>query len=188
MAHFVILSDDDDDELERRQAEDVLKIYGPEDFEDFDAEMTKAEVAKLEGSNLFDSTSIQWSDSYVLYCLICGWTNLTEDQERSPADLGVLEEYAMREAEFMARAADLEETTKARDQAKQLLEDLNQQRLEEFMWGFQIISGKLKEMYQVYNMGLCIRRLIGWERRSWGWLIGFIWFTTRWSPWAVMLN
>jgi structural maintenance of chromosome 4 len=74
---------------------------------------------------------------------------LAEDQERASPDLGVLKEYAQREAEFMARAADLEATTRARDEAKQLLEDLNQQRLEEFMWGFQIISGKLKEMYQV---------------------------------------
>jgi structural maintenance of chromosome 4 len=74
---------------------------------------------------------------------------LIEDQERASPDLGVLKEYAQREAEFMARAADLEATTRARDEAKQLLEDLNQQRLEEFMWGFQIISGKLKEMYQV---------------------------------------
>lgn len=49
----------------------------------------------------------------------------------------------------MSRAADLESTTQARDQAKQRLEDLNKQRLEEFMWGFHIISAKLKEMYQV---------------------------------------
>lgn len=54
----------------------------------------------------------------------------------------------------MARAADLEATTRARDEAKLLLEDLNQQRLEEFMWGFQIISGKLKEMYQVRRFPL----------------------------------
>ncbi|MBW0475144.1 hypothetical protein O181_014859 [Austropuccinia psidii MF-1] len=121
-----LIEDDEDDELEaeQRAASQVLKQYTPEDFEDFDAELTKAEVAKLE-----------------------------EDQERVSPDLGVLKEYAQREAEFMARAADLEATTRARDEAKQLLEDLNQQRLEEFMWGFQIISGKLKEMYQMITLG-----------------------------------
>ncbi|EFP77431.2 uncharacterized protein PGTG_03387 [Puccinia graminis f. sp. tritici CRL 75-36-700-3] len=121
-----VIEDDEDDEeeLERREAAQVLKQFSAADFEDFDAELTKAEVAKLE-----------------------------EDQERASPDLGVLKEYAQREAEFMARAADLEATTRARDEAKQLLEDLNQQRLEEFMWGFQIISGKLKEMYQMITLG-----------------------------------
>lgn len=121
-----VIEDDEDDEeeLERRESAQVLKQYSSADFEDFDVEMTKAEVAKLE-----------------------------EDQERASPDLGVLKEYAQREAEFMARAADLEATTRARDEAKQLLEDLNQQRLEEFMWGFQIISGKLKEMYQMITLG-----------------------------------
>ncbi|OAV88123.1 hypothetical protein PTTG_08680 [Puccinia triticina 1-1 BBBD Race 1] len=117
-------SEDDEEELERREAAQILKQFSAADFEDFDAELTKAEVAKLE-----------------------------EDQERASPDLGVLKEYAQREAEFMARAADLEATTRARDEAKQLLEDLNQQRLEEFMWGFQIISGKLKEMYQMITLG-----------------------------------
>ncbi|EGG04364.1 uncharacterized protein MELLADRAFT_89441 [Melampsora larici-populina 98AG31] len=116
--------DDDDDEKEGKEDDEVLKVYDESEFEKFDAEMTKAEVAKLE-----------------------------EDQERAPADLGVLEEYAKREAEFMARANDLEITTNQRDECKQLLDDLNSQRLEEFMWGFQIISGKLKEMYQMITLG-----------------------------------
>ncbi|KAG0147827.1 hypothetical protein CROQUDRAFT_655607 [Cronartium quercuum f. sp. fusiforme G11] len=91
--------DDDDEKMEvKKKNEEVLKQYPDEEFENFDVEMTKAEVAKLE-------------------------------------------------------ATYLEETTKLRDQSKQLLEDLNQQRLEEFMWGFQIISGKLKEMYQMITLG-----------------------------------
>lgn len=121
-----VIEDEEDDEEgeERKEDAQVLKQYSATEFEDFDVELTKAEVAKLE-----------------------------EDQERASPDLGVLKEYAQREAEFMARAADLEATTVARDEAKQLLEDLNQQRLEEFMWGFQIISGKLKEMYQMITLG-----------------------------------
>ncbi|KAH9824306.1 hypothetical protein DFH28DRAFT_1162775 [Melampsora americana] len=119
--------DEDEDEKEGKKGEEdneVLKVYEESEFEKFDVEMTKAEVAKLE-----------------------------EDQERAPADLGVLEEYAKREAEFMSRANDLEITTNKRDECKQLLDDLNSQRLEEFMWGFQIISGKLKEMYQMITLG-----------------------------------
>lgn len=61
----------------------------------------------------------------------------------------MLKEYARREKEFMQRAADLDLVTKERDAAKQLADDLRNQRLKEFMEGFGIISMKLKEMYQV---------------------------------------
>ncbi|CAH7673309.1 RecF/RecN/SMC N terminal domain-domain-containing protein [Phakopsora pachyrhizi] len=120
----LIEDDEEEEETEGQKDADVLKVYQEGDFEDFDVELTKAEVAKLE-----------------------------EDQERASPDLGVLKEYQQREREFMARAADLEATTRSRDEAKQLLEDLNLQRLEEFMWGFEIISGKLKEMYQMITLG-----------------------------------
>ena len=49
----------------------------------------------------------------------------------------------------MRRAQDLDEVTTLRDQQKQKYEDLRKQRLDEFMTGFNLISLKLKEMYQV---------------------------------------
>ena len=51
----------------------------------------------------------------------------------------------------MERAKDLETVTAARDQAKQRYDDLRKARLEGFMTGFNAISSKLKEMYQVSN-------------------------------------
>lgn len=60
-----------------------------------------------------------------------------------------LEEYRKREADFLKRAKDLEEVTTERDAMKKHYEDLRKTRLEEFMSGFNTISSKLKEMYQV---------------------------------------
>ena len=51
--------------------------------------------------------------------------------------------------EFLRRAKDVDETTKARDGQKQKYDSLRKQRLDEFMAGFNMISMKLKEMYQV---------------------------------------
>ena len=49
----------------------------------------------------------------------------------------------------MRRAKDLEDTTNLRDAQKQNYDNLRKQRLDEFMAGFNAISLKLKEMYQV---------------------------------------
>jgi structural maintenance of chromosome 4 len=64
-------------------------------------------------------------------------------------DFSALEEYQRRETEFKERSKDLETTTSSRDSAKKLCDDLRKRRLEEFMHGFNIISLRLKEMYQV---------------------------------------
>jgi structural maintenance of chromosome 4 len=64
-----------------------------------------------------------------------------------------LEEYQRRETEFKERSKDLEQTTTDRDSAKKLCDDLRKRRLEEFMEGFNIISLRLKEMYQMITMG-----------------------------------
>lgn len=49
----------------------------------------------------------------------------------------------------MNRAKDLENITNQRDKQKQTYDGLRKQRLDEFMAGFNLISLKLKEMYQV---------------------------------------
>jgi structural maintenance of chromosome 4 len=68
--------------------------------------------------------------------------------------LGALKEYRKREAEFLDRAQDLEKVTGRRDAHKKKYDDLRKARLDEFMSGFNIISSKLKEMYQVRRL-LC---------------------------------
>ncbi|KAF8336456.1 uncharacterized protein EI90DRAFT_3119718 [Cantharellus anzutake] len=78
---------------------------------------------------------------------------LEERVKSSKPNMGLLEEYRKREVEFLDRAKDLEDTTAARDAAKSNFDQLRNQRLDEFMSGFNAISSKLKEMYQMITLG-----------------------------------
>jgi structural maintenance of chromosome 4 len=73
----------------------------------------------------------------------------SEKLKNAKPDLSVLKEYRKREEEYMNRAKDLENITHQRDAQKQKYDGLRKQRLDEFMAGFNLISLKLKEMYQV---------------------------------------
>jgi structural maintenance of chromosome 4 len=64
-------------------------------------------------------------------------------------NLDVLKQYRKREQEFLARAQDLDAVTTKRDECKKEYDTLRKKRLDEFMSGFNQISSKLKEMYQV---------------------------------------
>ena len=87
-----------------------------------------------------DFTARPWSFYELLY---------TEQIAKARPDLSVLKEYKQREQEFMNRAQDLENITAERDSQKAKYEGLRKQRLDEFLSGFNSISLKLKEMYQV---------------------------------------
>lgn len=63
--------------------------------------------------------------------------------------MSVLEEYRRRRTEYNERKGDLDTVTSKRDTVKSEVETLRKKRLDEFMSGFNIISQKLKEMYQV---------------------------------------
>jgi structural maintenance of chromosome 4 len=76
-----------------------------------------------------------------------------ENIQNVKVDFSALEEYQRRETEFKERSKDLEQTTTTRDSSKKLCDDLRKRRLEEFMHGFNIISLRLKEMYQVQHLG-----------------------------------
>ncbi len=85
---------------------------------------------------------------------------LLERVKNSKPNMGLLEEYRKREAEFLDRARDLEDTTAARNAAKTNFDQLRKQRLDEFMSSFNAISSKLKEMYQVSVSLALLSRLI----------------------------
>ncbi|KAA8913864.1 putative nuclear condensin complex subunit Smc4 [Sphaerosporella brunnea] len=68
-------------------------------------------------------------------------------------DLSVLADYRKRVEEYAARNNDLQGAINERDAVKARLDDLRKRRLEEFMEGFNTISLRLKEMYQMITMG-----------------------------------
>jgi structural maintenance of chromosome 4 len=75
-------------------------------------------------------------------------------------NLNVLIEYRRRENEYLQRAKEFDKVTKQRDEQKARYEELRKQRLDEFMAGFNTISSKLKEMYQV---GFCASPISRWQ-------------------------
>ncbi|KAG0341092.1 hypothetical protein BG000_010248, partial [Podila horticola] len=79
--------------------------------------------------------------------------HLEQELAQSKPNLTVLEEYKKREEEYLARAKDLEDITLRREEAKKAYDELRKKRLDEFMAGFQIISLRLKEMYQMITLG-----------------------------------
>ncbi|KAG0047622.1 hypothetical protein BGZ83_007351 [Gryganskiella cystojenkinii] len=78
---------------------------------------------------------------------------LEHELSTTKPNLTVLEEYKKREEEYLSRAKDLEEITVRREEAKKAYDELRKRRLDEFMAGFQIISLRLKEMYQMITLG-----------------------------------
>ncbi|XP_036392385.1 structural maintenance of chromosomes protein 4 [Megalops cyprinoides] len=68
-------------------------------------------------------------------------------------NLGAIAEYKKKEALYLQRVAELDEITTQRDSFKQACENLRKQRLNEFMAGFNIITNKLKENYQMLTLG-----------------------------------
>ena len=63
------------------------------------------------------------------------------------------EEFKRKEAVYLERVAELDDITQKRDRARKRHDDLRKTRLNEFMEGFGIITGKLKEMYQMITLG-----------------------------------
>ncbi|KAK4509510.1 uncharacterized protein ATC70_007862 [Mucor velutinosus] len=73
--------------------------------------------------------------------------------QNAKPNLSVLDEYRRRRGEYNERKADLDSVTAKRDEVKAEVETLRKKRLDEFMSGFNVISQKLKEMYQMITMG-----------------------------------
>uniref|UniRef100_A0A8C3G4T9 Structural maintenance of chromosomes protein n=1 Tax=Cyclopterus lumpus TaxID=8103 RepID=A0A8C3G4T9_CYCLU len=76
----------------------------------------------------------------------------TKSSQMKP-NLGAIAEYKKKEELYLQRVAQLDEITTERDQFKRGYEDLRKQRLNEFMTGFNMITNKLKENYQMLTLG-----------------------------------
>ncbi|CAN6666108.1 structural maintenance of chromosomes protein 4 [Trichomonascus vanleenenianus] len=79
--------------------------------------------------------------------------HLEETIQNAKVDMQVLKDYQRRADEYETRRRTMNEAVAARDAVKKRCDDLKQRRLDEFMAGFNAISMKLKEMYQMITMG-----------------------------------
>ncbi|OAY83225.1 Structural maintenance of chromosomes protein 4 [Ananas comosus] len=73
-------------------------------------------------------------------------------KEMNP-NLDSIAEYRKKVLLYNARVDELNSVTQERDDLKKLYDGLRKKRLDEFMTGFNIISLKLKEMYQMITLG-----------------------------------
>ncbi|KDQ18233.1 hypothetical protein BOTBODRAFT_29575 [Botryobasidium botryosum FD-172 SS1] len=154
------------DQLELQEIdEDEDEENGPEAHEDAEASEPKAKVKSEEGAEpaakhqktsasfeleIFDAKFLSRQKINDLTADVA----LLEDKlKRGKPNLNVLAEYRRRETEFLDRAKDLEKVTENRDAQKKRYDELRKARLEEFMAGFNTISSKLKEMYQMITLG-----------------------------------
>ncbi|XP_031716571.1 structural maintenance of chromosomes protein 4 isoform X1 [Anarrhichthys ocellatus] len=76
----------------------------------------------------------------------------TKSAQMKP-NLGAIAEYKKKEELYLQRVAQLDEITTERDRFKRGYEDLRKQHLNEFMSGFNMITNKLKENYQMLTLG-----------------------------------
>lgn len=73
-------------------------------------------------------------------------------QQMKP-DMTAIEEWKRKNEVYEERVAELASVTGERDKFRRSHEELRKKRLDEFMSGFNIISLKLKEMYQMITLG-----------------------------------
>lgn len=79
--------------------------------------------------------------------------NLASELEDANIDMEIINDYCRRAQEYNSRCDDVNEAVSRRDGMKNYCESLRKRRLDEFLEGFNLISMKLKEMYQMITMG-----------------------------------
>jgi len=104
--------------------EDPLKQYTLDELSEYNSHDLKSKIATME-----------------------------EKLSKQKPNLGVLAEYRQRENEWKERVSELENTTNKQNEARASYDELKKRRLDEFMVGFNTISQKLKEMYQMITLG-----------------------------------
>lgn len=68
-------------------------------------------------------------------------------------NLRAIAEYRNKEELYLKHVGELDEITNERDKFRDAFEELRKQRLNEFMAGFNVITNKLKENYQMLTLG-----------------------------------
>ncbi|KZT43906.1 RecF/RecN/SMC protein, partial [Sistotremastrum suecicum HHB10207 ss-3] len=141
------LDDDDDEEMPEEGGETA------EPAESLEASETVKQEKANESSYELKLYTAEELKGFRRTDLTANISLLEEQVQNAKPDLSVLKEYRKREADFLKRAKQLEDVTKARDVQKQTYDDLRKRRLDEFMVGFNTISSRLKEMYQMITLG-----------------------------------
>ncbi|PPR02346.1 hypothetical protein CVT24_011690 [Panaeolus cyanescens] len=146
------IDDEEDEEEDEEATADKPAEEGepPVKKEGGDKPPKAEKAAKPEGLPMFSADELR---KYRKEELLASSAYLEEKIKNAKPDLTVLKEYKKREAEYMERVNVLASVTAERDAQKAKYDGLRKQRLDEFMTGFNLISMKLKEMYQMITLG-----------------------------------
>lgn len=82
--------------------------------------------------------------------------NLQKTKAKLPdqvPNMKIIADYQEKDALYIRRAADLEEMTLERNKMRDIYETARRRRVQEFLQGFNLITTKLKEMYQMITLG-----------------------------------
>jgi len=77
----------------------------------------------------------------------------SRDKAKNTINMGAIQEYFAKEAEYQTQMKELESVTEKRDEARNKHDSLRKKRLEMFSTGFFKIKMKLKEMYRMLTLG-----------------------------------
>ncbi|XP_026476860.1 structural maintenance of chromosomes protein 4-like isoform X2 [Ctenocephalides felis] len=121
-------------ELQSLKLEDIP--YENENEKQKLKEYTNEELAVFKEENLLYKSSV-----------------LHGDLKKSQPNMQAIEEYKNKEVQLIARTEELDALTDERNNIRKLKEKLSKDRHDQFITGFQIISLKLKELYQVITLG-----------------------------------
>ena len=80
-------------------------------------------------------------------------TVLTEKLAKLQPNMAAIQEYYEKDEVYLARAKELDDIINERNKKRDEHTDLCNQRLSEFMSAFQVITSKLKQMYQMITLG-----------------------------------
>ncbi|KAH8409526.1 hypothetical protein KR222_007722, partial [Zaprionus bogoriensis] len=78
---------------------------------------------------------------------------LLEEHLKKKPNLGVIKEFTDKQLVYLDRVRVLEDITSKRNEMRDKYEEVRKRRYTEFMWGFNIITRKLKEMYRMITLG-----------------------------------
>ncbi|KAM5546561.1 structural maintenance of chromosomes protein 4-like [Rosa sericea] len=149
------------------ELEDMKKKYKDLKFEGkaYKARLDKLQIALIKHmdqvhKDLVDSEKVQatLADEHLNSCCdlkrAIEMAALLEAQMREMnPNLDSISEYQRRVLLYNERVEDLSIVTKQRDDIKRQYDELRKKRLDDFMAGFNAISMKLKEMYQMITLG-----------------------------------
>merc|ERR1712130_1003591 len=118
-------------------------------------EMKKLELQEVPGEEVAPLTDLENEEILAINMEELTYElNLIEEKlTSSKPNMAAIAEYKKKEEVYLDRVAELDKMTAARDEQRKHHDDLRKQRLNDFMEGFAIITGKLKEMYQMITLG-----------------------------------